>query len=200
MSGDLTEAFREAFVLAREAQEAGLVVTCMVPHRCAHGPAGDVEFQVGLYLPDGERWAEGSHESAEQVREHLGGWRRLRATMPVPARPVTLDERVGVIRTLRPELGPVLGVVDTMLGGDPYQEGMYALEILQALEGLDGLSPDGDSVIVDVSGTVVTLTQTTDRELRVAVNGVWALAPVRERVSVDFSRPVLHDPGTGAVV
>lgn len=69
--------FQQAFELARDAQAAGLVVTCMAPLRCGHGGDAEVEFLVGLYQPDGTLWAEGSHESAEQIREqHIEGWRR----------------------------------------------------------------------------------------------------------------------------
>lgn len=189
----LSAAFREAFTLSREAQDAGLVVTCMAPHRCAHSSGSDdYEFQVGLYQPDGLLWAEGTHESAELIREqHIGGWRRYRAERPPPATvPIGLDKRMAVLRVHRPELAAVLGVVDTMLGGDPYQEGRHAMDILEHLERLGSLSPDGDSVIIDVTGTVATLTQTTDRDLRVAVNGAWVVAPVRERVQVDFQVPV----------
>lgn len=77
MANDLDRSrFRTAFELARDAQAAGLVVTCMAPHRHAHGPDGDVEFQVGLYQPDGKLWAEGANESAEQIREQIEGWLR----------------------------------------------------------------------------------------------------------------------------
>lgn len=70
--------FREAFELSREAQQAGLVVTVLAPHRCH----GGYEFQVGLYQPDGTLWAEGTHVSARTVREAIiAGWIRRR---PVP--------------------------------------------------------------------------------------------------------------------
>lgn len=292
-----TEGLREAFQLAREAQDAGLVVTMMAPHRCAHSSSGsdDYEFQVGLYQPDGQVLASGTHESAELIREHIGGWlHRQRAETPsytvpafyrdgrvfaspkggvplscvgcgrpavetsftvdtdgvvrcdpgcadAPARPpvpVGLDERVAAVRAARPELGQVLDELDVMLGGDPYQEGRYAVKLLEHLEALPApyesvdramrdvrdaqqylghmmtqvaqqiasaqlalaraftiaanakaradRSPDADCVFIDVSGPVVTMTQTTERELRVAVNGTWAVLPVRERVAVDF--------------
>lgn len=67
--------FREAFELARDAQLAGLVVTMLAPHRCHSG----YEFQVSLYQPDGQLWAEGTHESARTIREqHIAGWLRHR--------------------------------------------------------------------------------------------------------------------------
>ncbi len=297
------DALREAFELAREAQAAGLVVTMMAPHRCGHSSGSDdAEFQVGLYGPDGMLWAEGTHESAELIREqHIGRWLRhqqqeetpsyavpafyrdgrvfaspkggvlLRCVgcgrpagdqsftvdtdgvvrcdpgcADAPARPpvpVGLDERVAAVRAARPELGAVLDELDVMLGGDPYQEGRYAVKLLEHLEALPApyesvdramqdvrdaqkylahmmtqaaqqiasaqvalaraftvaanakasadRSPDKDCVFIDVSGSVVTMTQTTDRELRVAVNGAWTVLPVRERVSVDFGLPPL---------
>lgn len=43
---------------------------------------------------------------------------------------------------------------------------------------------DADCVVVHVSAGNVALTQTTGRGLNVAVNGVWMVAPDRERIEV----------------
>lgn len=67
------ETFAAAFELAREAGAAGLVVTQMSPHRC--GPDGDPpEFLIALYQPNGSLWTEGSHETADAVRDHITGY------------------------------------------------------------------------------------------------------------------------------
>ena len=49
----------------------------------------------------------------------------------------------------------------------------------------DPSSPDANCVFVDVSGSLVTLTQTTGWVLHAAINGQWVLLPDRERVSVE---------------
>lgn len=49
------------------------------------------------------------------------------------------------------------------------------------------VSPDSDSVFIHVEPGSVTVTQTTGRTLMVAANGVWAEAPDRERITVDFT-------------
>lgn len=50
-------------------------------------------------------------------------------------------------------------------------------------------SPDADSLFVDVQGPLVTFGHTVGRSLNVAVNGIWAVAPDRERTTVDVSTP-----------
>ena len=63
----------EAVALAREAASAGLIVTRLYPHQC--GP--DVEYSIALWQPNGELWAEGTHESARMIRDtHIAGWWR----------------------------------------------------------------------------------------------------------------------------
>jgi hypothetical protein len=63
----------EAFALAREAQAVGLIVTRMKPRRCG----SDMEYDVTLWCPDGRLWAEGTHETADQIRsQHLAGYRQ----------------------------------------------------------------------------------------------------------------------------
>lgn len=58
-------------------------------------------------------------------------------------------------------------------------------------------SPDRDCVFITVSGSTVTVGQTTGRRLHVAVNGEWAELPDRGRVSVDVT--VSSDEGVGDV-
>ncbi|PZG16489.1 hypothetical protein C1I95_17610 [Micromonospora craterilacus] len=58
--------------LAREATAAGLTVTELMPHRC-HG--GETEYAVQLWAGDGTLWAEGRHEGAEEVRDHIAAYR-----------------------------------------------------------------------------------------------------------------------------
>jgi hypothetical protein len=58
---------READALLAEAREAGLAVTMMLPYECH----GSTCYTIGLWAPDGSLWAEGSHETAEDVRRHI---------------------------------------------------------------------------------------------------------------------------------
>ncbi len=70
------QVYGEAFYLAREAAAAGLVVTRIDPHRCG----GDYEYSIALWQPDGALWAEGTHENADMVRDHITGyieWARI---------------------------------------------------------------------------------------------------------------------------
>lgn len=53
----------------------------------------------------------------------------------------TAAERVAALRVGRPELGAVLDQLDVMLGGDPFQEGQHAVELLEHLEVLPALAP-----------------------------------------------------------
>lgn len=73
----MEEPFATAFALAREAQEAGLIVVQLAPlRRPPHHTGREFEFVVALYQPDGGLWAEGSGETAATVRRHIAGWRR----------------------------------------------------------------------------------------------------------------------------
>lgn len=56
--------------LARAAGDVGLVVTRLMPMGCGHGPC----YAMQLWQPDGELWAEGTHESAESVQRHIDRW------------------------------------------------------------------------------------------------------------------------------
>lgn len=67
----MDEAWREAFTLAKEAQDAGLVVVLMQP--VAHD--GRREYTTSLWTDDGRIWAEATHESAESVRIHIAAAR-----------------------------------------------------------------------------------------------------------------------------
>lgn len=66
---------------------------------------------------------------------------------------------------------------------------------------MTGSSPDADCVYIDVDRDgKLALTQTTGRTLNVAVNGEWAVAPDRERVTVDWARnpEIIVPPWLGA--
>lgn len=67
-------------VLSREAAEAGLVVTCLLPITCAH--TGNQEYNIQIWQPDGGMWAEGTHETAEEIRGHIASWRDLTGSPP----------------------------------------------------------------------------------------------------------------------
>lgn len=98
------EPFATAVALAREAQEAGLIVVQVAPLRRPDYQQGRApEFAVSLYQPDGSLWAEGVGETAEQIRgQHIAGWVR-RSPRPEPvlapheAGPQDRDEAVSML-------------------------------------------------------------------------------------------------------
>lgn len=58
--------------LAQEAQAVGLIVTRLSPMDCG----GNTEYLITFWQPNGDLWAEGSHETAEQIRAlHIDGYR-----------------------------------------------------------------------------------------------------------------------------
>lgn len=65
----MTNVLEYAVQLAREAQEAGLIVTRLSPIAFCGAC-----FDVQLWGPDGELWAEGQHESDGDVRRHIAGF------------------------------------------------------------------------------------------------------------------------------
>lgn len=54
--------------LAQDAQDIGLVVTCLRPHLGSGGRA----FEVELWEPDGELWARATWATEDLVREIIG--------------------------------------------------------------------------------------------------------------------------------
>lgn len=80
------EALVAARRLARAAGRAGLTVTTLQPMSC-HGGWGEC-FLVQMWASDGRLWMEGSHESADSVRDAVALYKanckkRERKTDPV---------------------------------------------------------------------------------------------------------------------
>lgn len=61
--------------LAREAADAGLIVTALVPSVCRCGPGEATVYNVELWTPCGGLWAESTHESAEVIRRLIREYR-----------------------------------------------------------------------------------------------------------------------------
>jgi hypothetical protein len=72
--------------LAREAAAVGLTVTRLMPVDCDH--PYEPCFTIQLWLDNGTLWAEGRHESTENVRAHIARRREeiLAAYVPPPRR------------------------------------------------------------------------------------------------------------------
>lgn len=65
---------RIAVELSREAAAAGLVVTRLEPLRC-HTDGEEHCFAITLWGADGALWAEGTHETAANIRHmHIAGY------------------------------------------------------------------------------------------------------------------------------
>lgn len=57
------------------ANAAGLTVARMLPIVCRCGAPVRVEYDIQMWGADGVLWAEGTHESAEDVRRHVQCYR-----------------------------------------------------------------------------------------------------------------------------